>query len=147
MLKVRRIEERDLASVAALERVVFSDAWSFESILKTWNQEQTILLGAWMGGHMAGYVVAYYVLDEAEIARIAVDASLRRQGVAGRLLWELEIVCREKKIARLMLEVRESNAPALAFYRNHGFSEDGLRRDYYTNPKENALLMSRSLGR
>lgn len=147
MLRVQSIEEKDAADIAALERAIFPDPWSFDSILDTCSQRNTILLGAWMGEQMAGYVIVYYVLDEGEIARIAVDAPLRRQGVAGRLLRELETVCREKKIGRLMLEVRESNASALAFYKDYGFSKDGLRRDYYTNPKENALLMSRFLGR
>ena len=96
---------------------------------------------------MAGYVIVYFAADESEIARIAVDEKFRRQGVAGALLDEMERVLAGKGIARLMLDVRKSNAAALRFYLSRGFKEDGVRKNFYTNPIEDAILMSRRLGR
>lgn len=148
MLEVRRIGKEDLPAVAGLEEKIFSDAWSLRSLEESWSQDgRAVLFGAWSDGHLVGYVIFYYVLDEGEIARIAVDASSRRQGVAGHLLLKLEEFCEEMGISRLMLEVRESNAAAIACYQAYGFAEDGIRRGYYTEPDEDAVLMSRGLGR
>ena len=96
---------------------------------------------------MIGYVVFYYVLDEGEIVRIAVDAACRRQGAAGQMLKELWRFCSEKEITRMMLDVRKSNKPAIYFYQSHGFVEDGIRKNYYENPSEDAILMSCESGR
>ena len=96
---------------------------------------------------MAGYVIVYFAADESEIARIAVDEKFRRQGVAGALLDGMERVLAGKGIVRLMLDVRKSNAAALRFYLSRGFKEDGVRKNFYTNPIEDAILMSRGLGR
>ena len=96
---------------------------------------------------LIGYVIFYYVLDEGEIARVAVDPAYRRKGAAARLLHAVEDFCEEKGIDRLMLEVRKSNVPAISFYREYGFAEDGIRKNYYKNPVEDAVLMSRKAGR
>ena len=94
---------------------------------------------------MAGYLIFYYVLEEGEIARIATAHSVRRQGAASQMFWKLLDFCREQKITRIMLEVRENNEAARQFYGKCGFTKDGIRRNYYENPKENAVLMSVNL--
>ena len=83
--KIRKEQERDLAALAALEKSIFPDAWTSKGITETLRQDHTMALGIWKEGFFAGYVILYYVLDEGEIARIAVDPSCRRQGAAGRL--------------------------------------------------------------
>ncbi len=135
----------EIADVAALERHIFSDAWTENGIRETLCQENGIVLGIWKGEFLAGYVILYYVLDEGEIARIAIDSARRRQGAAGRLLERLLKICEEKGIRRLMLEVRTSNEAAISFYKKSGFTEDGVRKGYYTNPCEDAILMSKLL--
>lgn len=147
MLEVRKIDENDINKIAALEREIFSDPWSANAIGETLSQKNTVLLGAWQNEHLAGYLIVYYVLDEGEIARIAVESSCRRQGVAGHMMLALENFCEEKGIVNLMLDVRESNEAAIAFYKGCGFVEDGIRKDFYTDPKEDAILMSRQLGK
>lgn len=142
---IREIRGNDIDAVASLEEGIFSDAWTRKGIEDSLQQEHTVLLGIWKEHCMAGYVILYYVLDEGEIARIAVEPSSRRQGAAGLLLERLETICESKGILRLMLEVRRSNAAAVSFYKKHGFTEDGVRRGYYTNPCEDALLMSKRL--
>ncbi len=143
---VRRLQAEDAAAVAEMEQQNFSDPWSEKSILETISQKQTICIAAEKAGHLIGYMLTYFAADEGEIARIAVQKEARRQGTAGRLLLFLEDVCREKKITKLLLDVRESNEAARSFYKYSGFAEDGIRKGFYSNPSEDAVLMSRKLG-
>lgn len=145
MLVFRNITETDIPNVATLEAHGFSDAWTAQSICETFCQSQAFIAVAEMDDQLAGYCIVYYVLDEAEIARIAVDENVRRQGVGRGLLDYVCACCKEKKIERLLLDVRESNAGARAFYQQYGFAEDGIRKNFYDQPKENAVLMSKML--
>ena len=81
MLIVRNMIESDLEAIASLEKNIFSDAWTAKSIEDTYNQPQAFIMMAELEGKLAGYCIVYFVLDEGEIARIAVDSSFRRQGV------------------------------------------------------------------
>ena len=93
-------------------------------------------------GGVLGYAGLQVVLDEGYIDNIAVDPNARRHGVADELL---DVFCRfgAANLAFLTLEVRASNEPAIALYRKHGFEEAGRRTDYYTKPKEDAVIMTR----
>ena len=148
MWEVKGLEETDLPRIADLELAIFPDAWSLPALQESLRQKsRTWFGGIWLEGVLIGYVIFYYVLDEGEIARIAVDPAYRRKGAAARLLHAAEDFCEEKGIDRLMLEVRKSNVPAISFYREYGFAEDGIRKNYYKNPLEDAVLMSRKAGR
>ena len=142
---LRPMTEGDVAQVTALEQACFSDAWSEKSILDTLNQPQAFIVVAEQGNAIVGYCIVYFVLDEAEIARVAVDASLRKQGVGQELLRKTCHICKEKGIERLLLDVREGNENARRFYQAFGFEVDGLRKNFYDNPKEHAVLMSMSI--
>ena len=146
MLVIRRMREEDIPQVAELERLTFSDAWSERSLMETLGQKQTILLTAFEDKKLIGYVILYYVLEEGEIARIAVSPEHRRQGVGARMLLELESLCVDNGISKLLLDVRESNVSAYAFYEDHGFVKDGIRKNFYTGPTEHAVLMSCEIG-
>lgn len=89
-----------------------------------------------------GYVIFYYVLDEGEIARIATAPEYRRQGLAARLLEKMRAFSHEQNITRWLLDVRISNEPAIRFYEAAGFARDGVRKNFYANPAEDAILMS-----
>lgn len=141
----RNLKECDIEAIVALEKNVFSDAWSSQSIRETSNQKQAFITVAEEGGVVVGYCIIYFALDEAEIARIAVDESMRRQGIARRLLDYTCKCCKEKGTTCLLLDVRECNQSARAFYKNYGFAEDGIRKNFYENPKEDAVLMSMRL--
>lgn len=142
MLKIRKMRKEDIEQVAELEREVFADAWSFQAILSAWEQKQTLLLSAFEDQELIGYVILYFVLEDGEIARIAVSEDHRRKGVASRMLREMKSLCKDNGIGKLLLDVRESNESAIAFYERHGFRRDGIRRNYYTKPSEDAILMS-----
>lgn len=147
MFSIRKMRREDVAEVASLEQKIFPDAWSENAIYETWKQRQTMLLVAREDSKIIGYLILYFVLEDGEIARIAVADEHRRKGVAGKMLRELALLCRENGVNRLMLDVRESNEAARAFYVKQGFEIDGIRKNYYSNPAENAVLMSVPLGR
>ncbi len=139
---VRKIEEQDIAAIAALERVTFSGPWSAKELAITAGQKHAYILVAMQDDKFAGYCIVYHVLDEAEIARIAVEPSFRRQGVGRQLLDAVMKECKANDMSRLLLDVRESNHGARAFYTRYGFGEDGIRKNFYDLPKEDAVLMS-----
>ena len=143
---VRELKIEDSAAVAEMEQQIFSDPWSEKSVLDTVRQKQSVCFAIEKAGHLLGYLLAYHAADEAEIARIAVQKEARRQGAAGKLMLELENYCVEQHIRTLLLDVRESNEAARSFYTKHGFTEDGIRQAFYSNPSEDAVLMSKQLG-
>lgn len=147
MAEIRKISENDIDAVALLESEIFPDPWSAKSIQETYENNNACILGAYVEGELVGYVIFYYVLDEGEIARIAVSSSYRRQGVAEQIYAGLLDFCAEKEIGRILLDVRLSNEAAIAFYRKSGFADDGIRKNFYDNPKEHALLMSTDIAR
>lgn len=143
---VRELKVEDFAAVAEMEQQIFSDPWSEKSVMETVQQKQSVCFAAEKAGHILGYLLVYHAADEAEIARIAVQKEARRQGAAGKLMQALEHYCEEHKMEKLLLDVRESNEAARSFYTKNGFVEDGIRQGFYTNPSEDAVLMSRQLG-
>lgn len=143
---VRELKVEDSAAVAEMEQQIFSDPWSEKSVMETVQQKQSVCFAAEKAGHILGYLLVYHAADEAEIARIAVQKEARRQGAAGKLMQALEHYCEEHKMKKLLLDVRESNEAARSFYTKNGFVEDGIRQGFYTNPSEDAVLMSRQLG-
>jgi len=143
MLTFRNIINEDIERIADLEKEIFSDAWTSKSIEETSMQSQAFIIVALEEEQVAGYCIVYHVLDEGEIARIAVGQKWRRNGVGRRLLDYTCKCCREKNIKKLLLDVREGNEAARAFYEDYGFAEDGIRKNFYINPTEHAVLMSR----
>ena len=92
---------------------------------------------------IVGYFLCYFVLDEWEIARIAVSPNARRKGIGQCLFDYMMSTCKEKKMVRILLDVRESNFPAISFYKKNGFTVDGIRKNFYGGIQpEHAVLMS-----
>lgn len=147
MFSIRRMRREDVADVAKLERKIFNDAWSEKAIQETLEQKQTMTLLAYEDKRLIGYVILYFVLEEGEIARIAVEDAYRRQGVASKMLSELEYLCEDNGVNKLLLDVRESNETARRFYERQGFVRDGIRKNYYSDPVEDGILMSCELGK
>lgn len=136
-----------LPAVAALEKVCFpADPWS-ESVYRAAldNPAVAILLAEGKDGALLGYAVLSTVLDEGNLDNIAVAPEARRNGIADALLSALTAFGREH-LTCLMLEVRASNAPAIALYEKHGFAAVGRRKNYYDAPREDAVLMTLTFG-
>lgn len=131
-----------IPQVAALERACFSRPWSEESLQsELWNDSAVIIVAEGEDGSVLGYAGLQTVLDEGYITNVAVDNTYRRQGIADELIAAF-VRFGQAKLAFLTLEVRASNAPAIALYAKHGFVEVGRRKNYYDDPKEDALLMT-----
>ena len=141
MLTVRQMEEADLGSVARIEASIFSKPWSEEGFRDSLRIPNTVYLVAEQDGSIAGYIGMLCVLDEGEITNVAVAEGFRRQGIGERLLSSLLQAGRKKGVDSFTLEVRESNSSARRLYRKLGFQEEGIRRNFYEKPTEDAILM------
>lgn len=141
----RKANEEDTARIAEIERAVFSDAWSEAGIRETMEQKTADIYVVEAGETTAGYAVIYSVLDESEVARIAVSPEFRRKGVAGLLLDTVISEGVSNGTVTWYLEVRKSNLAARALYQKKGFRDIGIRKGFYENPKEDAVLMTLSL--
>jgi len=137
---IRRAEEKDVARIAELERICFSDPWSEHEIAACLQKPFYTFLAAEEDGLITGYVGLITVLDEGDIANVAVAPGYRRRGIAEALLRELMAEGEAAGVRKFFLEVRETNAPAIALYEKLGFTRIGMRKDYYEHPRENALL-------
>ena len=132
--------ERHLAVLAEIEKACFHAPWS-ESMLRE-ELGKGIFLVAERGGQAVGYVGCQTVLDEGYITNVAVSPDARRQGIARALIVKLTDEARAAGLAFVTLEVRASNAPAIALYEGAGFVRVGVRKNFYTAPTEDAVLMT-----
>ena len=145
-LVIRPMEMRDVAAVAALEKACFSDPWSESSVHSELSNPLSLWLVAEKGGAVAGYIGSQSVLDAADMMNVAVVQKSRRGGVAEALIGSLIARLEEAGVRSLSLEVRVSNDAARALYEKLGFSEVGRRKNYYTKPKEDALILRKDWG-
>lgn len=131
-----------LAELAAIERESFSTPWTEKMLEEELYQDTaSYIVALGEDGAAVGYAGLHVVLDEGYIDNIAVRADCRRQGIADALLDTFQRFG-AAHLAFLTLEVRLSNRPAIDLYLKHGFSQVARRKDYYTNPTEDAILMT-----
>ena len=139
-MKIVPMEAAHVPQIAALEQRNFSAPWDEKSLLSELNNPLSLWLVALDGDKVAGYVGSQSVLGESDMMNLAVDPARRRQGVGKalveRLLWELA-----EDNHCLTLEVRASNAAAIALYEKLGFRQVGRRPHYYLSPPEDALIL------
>jgi len=131
--------------VPAIESVSFSLAWSLRAFTDTVEKENFRYFVAEEAGEILGYCGFLFVLDEAEIPNVCVKASARKQGVGKQMMTVLMKEAAKLGIVMLFLEVRESNVAARTLYKSLGFEENGIRKNFYEQPVENAVLMSKAL--
>ena len=131
-----------VAQVAELERICFgTEAWSEKSVASELNNPLSFWLVAVDGERVAGYVGSQTVLDESDMMNVAVHPDYRKQGIATALIVGLVEELRKKGSHCLTLEVRASNENAISLYKKLDFQEVGRRKNYYRNPREDALIL------
>ena len=142
-MTINPMKKDHVAQIASLEKQCFGDPWSEGSIASELDNPLSLWLVAEQNGAVCGYVGSQTVLDETDMMNIAVHPDCRRQGIAAALIEELVSRLKERGSHILRLEVRESNTPAIALYERLGLAQLGLRKNYYRNPKENALILGK----
>ena len=141
-MKITDMTVSHVAQVARLEQICFgTEAWSEKSVAGELDNKLSLWLVALDGDAVAGYVGSQTVLDETDMMNVAVHPDFRRQGIARQLIDELVQRLKAAGSRCLTLEVRASNAGAIALYENLGFQEVGRRPRYYRNPREDALIL------
>ena len=139
---VRPVVRGDLEQILEIERSSFSDPWRLRSFSSLIGDARVVFAAATDArGGVLGYVVAWFVMDEGEIANLAVAPSARGRGVGATLLDAAIESARQRSVASVFLEVRESNSAARHLYASRGFTEIGRRRHYYRRPTEDALVL------
>ena len=138
---IRKMQRSDLAKACEIENDNFSLPWSEKSFLESMERNDTVFLTALVGEEVAGYIGCYCIAGTGEITNVAVKETCRRKGLGEMLL---EKLCEEGALLdtqEFFLEVRESNEAAIALYSNQGFVKEGIRKNFYEKPVENAVIM------
>ena len=138
---IRNMREDDLEAVAGVADECFSCPWSIDDYRFSVQEEYDIGLVAVVDMTVAGFCIIRTSFETADVIDVAVASSYRRLGIGRELMNEVMRLGREQGVTTYNLEVRAGNDAAIALYRNMGFEEIGVRRDYYSSPKEDALIM------
>jgi ribosomal-protein-alanine N-acetyltransferase len=140
-MEIRKMTEADLSEVIDIEQDTFSDPWREQDFRDALLDERNEYLVAVCDGRIAGYCGCWGIAGEGNIYNVAVKKEYRRQHIGKALLETLIQQLIERGITSFTLEVRASNEPAIRLYRSLGFEAVGLRPDFYTKPKEDAVIM------
>ena len=140
----RRSVPADATGIAKLEEEIFSDPWSYRDVQDLICTEGSMCFTAIDGGEVIAYVIGRLIAPEGEIYRVAVKPEKRQRGIGYRLLDYAVKTSKGHGLERLFLEVRSKNLPAVKLYTAYGFKQIGLRKNYYKNPTDDALIMLRA---
>ena len=141
MMTFREMRSCHVTQVAELEKLCFADPWSEKSIASELENDLSVWFVALDGDTVVGYVGSQTAGGETDMMNIAVHPDYRRRGIAEILIECLIPELQRRGSTALALEVRASNEPAKALYEKLGFTQVGLRKNYYRNPKEDALIL------
>lgn len=131
----------DISQVAEIERQIFSIPWSEKAFRDSMESDNTIYIVAKENNNVAGYAGMYLSFEEGNITNVAVNPLSRRKGIGEKLVRDILNRAYEKGVRDVFLEVRETNSVAIALYEKIGFKEEGIRKNFYDKPRENALIM------
>ena len=135
------MRQEHVAQVAELEKLCFADPWSENSVASELINPLSLWLVAVDGERVAGYVGSQTVMEESDMMNVAVHPDYRKQGIATALIVGLVEQLRKRGSHSLTLEVRASNETAISVYKQLDFQEVGRRKNYYRNPREDALIL------
>lgn len=139
--EICRMSPADTEAAARLEQLCFSEPWSQEALLDSLMQSVYVFLAAKHEGELIGYVGAYQAGDSLSVTNIAVFPLWRKRGAARQLLQELDRIAVSRDLYGITLEVRVSNAAAIALYEKNGYEKAGIRKGFYEKPREDGLIM------
>lgn len=142
-LRFEPLHEGHLPAILAIENAVNGSPWSERSFRNEIDHPHGLFRVALEGGEVVGYGGVWLVIDEAHVTNVAIAPDFQRRGIGRRLMLELLRAAREAGMACATLEVRAGNAPAIHLYESLGFERSALRRGYYPDNKEDAVVMWR----
>ena len=142
-MRIEKMTAACIDAVAAIEAECFSHPWSKKSLEESLEKENSLFLVAVEDEKVIGYVGMEVIVDEGYIFNVAVSADYRRRGVGYALVRELVTYSMKNSLCFITLEVRESNSAAISLYSKFGFIKAGERKNYYSNPTEAAVLMTK----
>lgn len=143
-MEIVSMEEKHIKQLAQIEIDCFSDPWSEKSFQEELGNDNALFIVAQENDEVLGYIGCHTVLDEGYIANVATSINHRRCGIAKKLIDEILFKAQQKNLSFLTLEVRSSNLPAINLYANADFKTVGTRKNYYTKPTEDAILMTKT---
>ena len=138
---IRPMTIDDVDEVYIVEEDCFVDPWSKDSIRKELKNNLARYLVAQLDNKIVGYVGVWFVVDEGHITNVAVHSDYRGKKIGDRLVKEMVELCKENNLVAMTLEVRASNTVAQNLYRKYGFKMGGIRKEYYNDNKEDAIIM------
>ena len=131
----------DIEQVVQIEKATFSDPWSYQSFVDSWNENCCIYLVAEKEKEIVAYCGLYVIQDEGQITNVAVKSTCRGEHIGTNMLNELINQAKNKGAKNFTLEVRLSNKVAIHLYEKLGFTNVGIRKRFYNNPVEDAMIM------
>ena len=140
-LEIKVAETHHLEQIVRIEQASFSDPWSCGLLQRKMEDKGVVFYVAERDGSVLGYGILQCVLPEAEVINVVAADGARRQGIGRGVLEALLREAKRRGVETVHLEVREGNLGAIGLYRSLGFEMVGLRKDYYENPREHAVLM------
>ena len=140
-IEIRPLGLDDLGAIESIERRAYRTPWSRSMFASELVKPTSICLGAFEGEDLIGYVVNSRYVDAWHVMNVAVDPDHQRRGIATRLLQRLFELTRDEHRRGYTLEVRVSNDGAMELYESLGFERHGIRRNYYTDNREDAVIM------
>ncbi len=143
---IEKLTPEMLSDVAELESAVFAEPWSENALTLLLEGNNVGFAALSESGRLLGYGGMVTVLDEGQITNIAVNPDCRRQKIGERIVLSLIEYGEKNGISSFSLEVRESNAAAIALYEKLGFEMVGVRKSFYSKPTENAIVMIKNIG-
>ena len=145
MITIERMSEADVADIAELDKLCFSVPWSYNSFLAEVQNKIARYFVAKDNGKCIGYCGFWVTYDSGDITNIAVHPDYRKQGIGSTLVSSMIQLARDEKLLSMNLEVRKSNIAAQKLYSKYGFEVKGVRKGYYSDNHEDALIMIVSL--
>lgn len=140
-MRIRQMTEKDVPTVALIERDCFSEPWSEQGFLDGMANSTVFFAAEDDRGNVVGYIGMYLMKPEGEITNVAVAKEVRGRGIGAALVTTMQQWAEEHGIERIVLEVRVSNAPAIHVYEKKGFITIGVRKNFYRLPMEDAGIM------
>jgi len=145
-LKIRTAQSFDLDTICAIESRSFPTSWKSATYLAEIDRKEAIFLVAEYNGEIVGFALSWTVVDEMQVLKIAVDESFRKNKVATGLMHRSIEIAIAKKASICFLEVRTGNVPAQKMYAKLGFKILGIRKGYYTDTGEDAIVLAAKIG-